>query len=498
MASLVPFAAAAVLHVALVVGVLAGHAAGAEPARDWARMKGIAPRGYVCYRAHPAPQIDGRLEDACWQGAPWTETFVDIEGDSQPRPSFQTRARLLWDDEYFYIAAEMEEPHVWGTLTKHDAVIFHDNDFEVFIDPDGDHHEYYELEVNALNTTWDLFLPRPYKDGGRADNGWEIPGLKTAVHCRGTLNDPRDEDHGWNLEIAIPWGILREYAHRPAPPHAGDQWRVNFSRVEWRHIVADGQYQKVDKSREDNWVWSPQGIIDMHRPERWGYVQFSTAAPGTTQFTVDPTAPVRDRLMEVYHHQKSFFQRHQRWARTLAELGLDPAPPGFPQPLRLTAGTSGFDALVAIPLAGGTTHWGRVRQDSRLQIASTADDLAWEIDSLLTLQADAWNRGDIDAFMEHYWKSDELTFSSGGQTTRGWQNTKENYRRRYPTRDQMGQLQFSQLEVTPLGDSTALVLGCWRLTRAEAPVAGNFSLVLRRLAGQWLIVHDHTSRAPAP
>ena len=282
----------------LVVILLLGRVAAADPAQDWARMKEIAPRGYVCYRAETAPQIDGRLDDGAWQAAAWTDSFIDIEGARRPQPRFRTRAKMLWDLEHFYIAAEMEEPHVWGTLTKHDAVIFHDNDFEVFIDPDADNHEYYELEINALNATWDLFLPRPYKDGGQADNGWEIPGLRTAVHCRGTLNDPSDEDQGWNVEVAIPWRALLEFANRPAPPRHGDQWRVNFSRVEWRHKIADGKYEKIADTREDNWVWSPQGIIDMHRPERWGCVQFSTDQPGTTLFAVEPTTHVRDLLME--------------------------------------------------------------------------------------------------------------------------------------------------------------------------------------------------------
>jgi beta-aspartyl-peptidase (threonine type) len=118
-----------------------------------------------------------------------------------------------------------------------------------------------------------------------------------------------------------------------------------------------------------------------------------------------------------------------------------------------------------------------------------------EIEAVLYQQADAWNRGDIDAFMEHYWKSDSLTFSSGGQTTRGWQATKDNYRRRYPTREQMGTLRFSQLEITPIGSEGALVLGNWRLDRATSPVAGNFSLTFKRIDGRWLIIHDHTSRA---
>jgi hypothetical protein len=238
------------------------------------------PKEYVCYRSEEALKVDGKLNETSWQNAPETDAFIDIEGDNRPRPPFTTRARMLWDDQYFYIGAELEEPHVWGTLTKRDSVIFHDNDFEVFIDPNGDRDEYYELEINALNTVWDLFLPKPYRDGGKARNDWDIIGLKTAVHITGTLNDPTDRDKGWSVEMAIPWNALAEYAHKPAPPAEGDRWRVNFSRVEWRHEIVDGKYRKTPNTKEDNWVWSPQGVIDMHRPEMWGIVRFtSTKGP---------------------------------------------------------------------------------------------------------------------------------------------------------------------------------------------------------------------------
>ena len=123
-----------------------------EPAIVW------QPRTYVAPRTPEPPVIDGRLDEPAWQTAAWTENFMDIEGPSRPAPKFRTRAKMLWDSNNLYVGAEIEEPDVWATLTEHDSVIYHDNDFEVFIDPDGDTHEYYELEINALGTVWDLFL----------------------------------------------------------------------------------------------------------------------------------------------------------------------------------------------------------------------------------------------------------------------------------------------------------------------------------------------------
>ena len=229
---------------------------------------------YSCFRARYPIKIDGKIDDAAWKNAPWTDYFVDIEGGKKPQPRFRTRVKMLWDDQYFYIAAEMEEPHVWGTLTAHDSVIFRDNDFEVFIDPTGDTNNYFEFEINALNTGWDLFLPKPYRHGGKADNSWEIPGLKTAVAVNGTLNNASDQDKGWTVELAFPWSGFHHRSYIAKRPKPGTAWRVNFSRVEWMHNIVNGTYEKVPKQAEDNWVWSPQGVVNMHVPETWGFVHF--------------------------------------------------------------------------------------------------------------------------------------------------------------------------------------------------------------------------------
>ncbi len=319
----------------LLLAVLAvpAVAAGFElPALPW------APRVHVCPRTAAPLVIDGRLDEESWLSAPATAAFTDIRGELAAAPRLETHARLLWDDECLYIGAELVEPHLWATYTERDAVIYHENDFEVFLDPDGDCHGYAELEINALNTVWDLLLVKPYRDGGPALDGWDIKGLRTAVHLDGTLNDPRDTDRGWSVEIAIPWRALKECAGgRACPPAANDAWRVNFSRVQWRLETADGAYAKVqgDDGKalpEDNWVWSPQGLIAMHYPEFWGFVVFSDQPAGAAL----PAAAIPQDLvggprflMPLYYAQRTFHETYGYYASALDQLEIPASTMSF-------------------------------------------------------------------------------------------------------------------------------------------------------------------------
>lgn len=357
-----------IIHAALVTAasLTAGNlAAQTGPTNEWTRMRLIVPQGYVCYHTTAPITIDGRLDESDWQRAPWTRDFADIEGEGKPKPRFRTRAKMLWDDQNFYVGAELEEPHVWATLTNHDSVIFQDNDFEVFMDPNGDSHEYYEIEINALNTEWDLLLPKPYKDQGSARDAWEIPGLQTAVHVHGTRNDLRDTDQGWSVEFAFPWKALASYAHRRCPPREGDQWRINFSRVEWQIRIVDGKYVKVPNTPEDNWVWSPQGIIDMHRPEKWGYVQFTRQPFGTVAFLPDPSMPARNALQEIYYAQRTYTAANHHYAASLGDLGLaGMSIQGLARLPALKLTKDGYEATAEIRLPGGRReHW-HIRQDA--------------------------------------------------------------------------------------------------------------------------------------
>jgi len=312
------------------------------------------PRHYIAYRASAPLAVDGKLDEADWDKAEWTEDFIDIEGPAKPRPRFRTRAKLLWDDDYLYFAVEMEEPDLWATLTERDSVIYQDNDIELFIDPEGTTHRYMELEINQHGTPWDLLLSKPYRDAERvAYNGWDIHGLKIGRSLHGTLNQPGDRDQGWTVEVAVPWRALRESYGAPLKPKSGEQWRLNFSRVEWKTKPVGGAYQKlVDASSgrplpEDNWVWSPQGVIDMHYPEMWGVVQFSehTAGSARDSWRQDPAQAAKWALREVYYAQRAYHARHQRYATSYGQLGLKQgAVPGYAWPPRVFATPYQFSA----------------------------------------------------------------------------------------------------------------------------------------------------------
>lgn len=254
---------------------------------------------YTCFRT-PAPlRIDGRLDEPAWQLAPVSKPFVDIV-TGEPA-WFDTRVRLLWDDDYLYFGFTAEETDVWATLTERDSKIYEENDLEIFI---GGLDAYYEFEMNARNVIYEVFWiwkdihrpggpywGRPEFDpakqrtlvidgiGGhmhpRGERwgflDWDMPGLKHAVHVDGTLNKRDDVDRGWSAEIAVPWKSLAPLADgRTLPPRDGDIWRIDCSR-----------FQKIGRNKEvletsPGWTWNRHGHYDSHIPEVFPIVRFST------------------------------------------------------------------------------------------------------------------------------------------------------------------------------------------------------------------------------
>jgi hypothetical protein len=283
--------------------------------------KQIVPKTYVAAKTTVPIVIDGDESDVSWNKVDWTDLFEDIENNIKPK--YATKVKMLWDETNFYIVAKLDEPHVWANLKQRDTIIFYNNDFEVFIDPDSDTFNYYELEINALNTVWDLFLSKPYRENNIALNDWNIPGLKSAIKINGTLNNPNDIDQGWVVEMAIPWASYRtSYNEKNVP--ADKFWRINFSRVNWQHTIKNGSYERKKDTEgnflpEYNWVWSPMGVINMHEPEKWGYVYFSSKE-GKENFAIPQEEKVRWELYTLYRAQKEYYQKNKAWAKSIQNL----------------------------------------------------------------------------------------------------------------------------------------------------------------------------------
>lgn len=316
------------------------------------------PESYICYMSDEII-IDGLIEEESWNKVTWTADFVDIEGPEHTEPLHQTRAKMLWDKNYFYVAAEIIEPHIFAKLRQRDTVIFYDNDFEIFIDPDGDTHGYFELEINALNTVWDLLLTMPYRDpGNHVIDAWDIKGLLSAVNIIGSLNDPNDIDEKWTVEIAIPIDVLSEWG--PAPSE-GLQWRVNFSRVNWRTTYSTSGYTKelnMETGKpypEYNWTWSPQGIINMHYPEMWGIVQFTETLAGESEldFNHNPDDDIKWELRKVYYAQRAYAAKEGVYTSIIEKLNNISGDP-ITEDISILIKPTGYEAYYVSEFSGIT------------------------------------------------------------------------------------------------------------------------------------------------
>lgn len=250
-------------------------------------------------------QIDGNIKKAIWKNANWSKRFVDmVSGDLG---MYNTQVAILWNDSHLYIAFEAEEPFVKAQLTERDSIIFLENDLEVFIDG-GDC--YYELEVNAANTIYEVFFiwkdayhkgskfdtpqfdvhqKQAYTFGGDYDRSgasfwkgthprgirwaftnFDLPGLETSVQIDGTLNDNSDIDKGWSLEIGIPWKSLALLANgRSLPPSNGDIWKIFLGR--FQKLMVGGKEVQPHPAM----VLNSHGIYDTHLPEKWSRIKFS-------------------------------------------------------------------------------------------------------------------------------------------------------------------------------------------------------------------------------
>ena len=210
-----------------------------------------------CRRAATPIQIDGRLDDAEWAHAQKIPFQMAWMPEGQRKPPTQTTARLLWDDNYLYFSAEMQDSDVFANVTEQDGPLWTNDVFELFFKPSKEKQGYYEFEINAANTKFDMFMPSRGSGGANRHARERDFHIESKVVVHGTLNDWSDKDKGWTVEGRIPWSDFAPTGGRPA---VGDTWlhalcRYDFSiGLEEQALSSSAPLQKLNFHRYEDYL----------------------------------------------------------------------------------------------------------------------------------------------------------------------------------------------------------------------------------------------------
>jgi hypothetical protein len=246
----------ALLLLSLSLGGLPGCAAEVAVA-----VKEDAPavtRSAECRRATNRIRIDGIIDEVAWDNAQPLKHFVFWQ---KRKPATATTARLLWDNNYLYFCAEMEDEDLFAIVKERNGMTWEDDVFELFFKPSAEKLAYYEFQVNPLNTQLELFLPSRGAGGYRRFAPLTKLGMESAVKLNGTLNNPDDRDRGWTVEGRIPWSAFKATGGRPA---VGDKWKFALCRFDY----------SVTLERQELSSTAPLTRPDFHRYEDYGDLTF--------------------------------------------------------------------------------------------------------------------------------------------------------------------------------------------------------------------------------
>ena len=353
------------------------------------------PRQYVAQRVTQPFTIDGDLEKDVWQNVPWSEAFGDIQGkDGPPAPDDIpfTAFKAIYDDTHLYICAVLHPKDGMPTeahFTERNQPIYQkDSDFEVFVqvgysneDESSWNHDYKELELNALNTPWNLLMDKPYWDGGQEHSArvandpsdpmyYDVYHQETATRIlSGQLNRPT-QGALWTVEMKLAFSDLfvrkdgvktTTMTAKPSVP-----WRINFSRVEKQGAI--------------NWTWQPQyrwdpeqkefvGFVDMHLPDAWGYLSFAGQQPSMR----DTTWPAQLAAMCLYYAQRHHRDVYGTYTNDVKALIL---PQNIMDPFEVDIQLEGQDQYTASIVANHIRV--HVQQDRRLTVVANRSTIVDE------------------------------------------------------------------------------------------------------------------------
>ncbi len=217
---------------------------------------------FECRRAEGKIAIDGKLDDAAWKKAEAIDSFTVSWLREKARPAkTKTSAKLLWDDEYLYFAAELEDHDLYGDITEHDGMTWDNDVFELFFKTSEKSKGYYEFQVSAAGTMMDMYLPSRGSGGYKRWKSAHEFGWETKVTRDGTLNQHDDQDRGWVVEGRFPW---KDFQPSGGKPTAGDIWRFALCRYDY----------SVEFEEQELSTCAPLQVPSFHRYEDYAKLKF--------------------------------------------------------------------------------------------------------------------------------------------------------------------------------------------------------------------------------
>jgi hypothetical protein len=242
----------------IVLTILAGWA-GTQPTDPKPDTKVSAVRSAECRWKVGDIKIDGQLDDTAWDKAQLLTDFAVFWQNRKPHTA--TKARLLWDDDALYFAAEMQDADLYADIKEFNGLIWENDVFELFFKPSVEKKAYYEFQVNALNTHLELFMPSRGAGGYRRVAPITKDHVESMVKLRGTLNNYQDRDEGWTVEGRIPWTA---FANTGGKPKVGEVWKFALCRYDY----------SLDHEKPDLSSSAPLTFQDFHRYEDYGDLKF--------------------------------------------------------------------------------------------------------------------------------------------------------------------------------------------------------------------------------
>jgi hypothetical protein len=256
--------------------------------------------------------VDGNLDENAWKTAVSTKNFVILGNNDTPAKT-TTQAKILWDEDYLYVGFNCQDPNVWATYQDRDDPLYTEDVVEVYIDPDGDGEKYLEVEVNPLNTIFDLWLTKPWASGGQGITEWTMAGLATAISVDGTISNNSDQDNGWICEMALPFSEMKFAAETMNfPPLENEEWRFNMYRFD---------RSSTSGSIGEATGWS-QTLGGQHEPDKFGVIIFDGLNTVNDQSTHMNNIPDNFVLYQNYPnpYNPSTVIRYQLTAATMVRL----------------------------------------------------------------------------------------------------------------------------------------------------------------------------------